>query len=105
MTQTLTAAPTPPTTARETFAPAIAPVVQTPAQERGSIVAQITAKAKSAPWMLLLLAPIGAAPLYVSYETVSYGFGTALASIPILGAAAFLLTAILACVFFLDEGD
>lgn len=106
MTQAVQARPETKTPAPAFVAAGSAPAPAIPAgRESATIAAQMAAKVKSAPWMLFLLAPIGAAPLYVSYETAHYGFGIAAACIPILLAAAFLLTTILACVFFLDEGD
>jgi hypothetical protein len=88
--------PTAPATAPD-FSPSSFAVA--PPTQQSKLLATI----RRSPWMLLLLAPIGAAPLYVSVETVNYGFGLALACIPVLAAAAFLLTGILTCVFFLDD--
>jgi hypothetical protein len=99
MTQTLLARPE---TTPGAFSPAPAPTASAIPAPR-SATRQIIEKIKSAPWMLLFLAPIGAAPLYVSFDTASYGFGMVIACVPILAAAAFLLTGILTCVFFLDE--
>ena len=79
--------------------PAIAPGSATEATFAGRLLAGV----KRSPWMLALLAPIGAAPLSVAFDTASHGFGIALACVPVLGAAAFLLSGILACVFFLDD--
>ena len=79
------------------------PSVTAPSAVEPTIARQIISKVKSAPWMLALLAPIGAAPLYVSSDAMQYGFGLSLACVPILAAAAFLLTGMLTCVFFLDD--
>jgi hypothetical protein len=60
-------------------------------------------KAARKPWLLLLLFPVGVAPLLAGIGVAADGAGVAIASLPILAVASFLLLGILACVFFLDE--
>jgi len=63
---------------------------------------EMLSKAARKPWLLLLLFPVGVAPLLAGIGVASDGAGVAMASLPILAVASFLLLGILSCVFFLD---
>lgn len=66
---------------------------------------RVLAGMRRSPWLLALLAPVGIGPLAIGLSSVPFELSMLLSCVPILASATFLLTGVLACVFFLDDEE